>query len=272
MGLYRIYLAALLFGFSSWASAGPKLYVFDCGSAQLDDLAMFNIKPGESDVRELFVPCYLVRHDEGILFWDGGLPKSAVGAEPADAAAGPTMRYDRWVIDQLADMGLEPADITYAAYSHLHFDHAGAANELVENTVIMQRAEWDNAFGEGREFVDTSLYDGLKQADLKLIDGDYDVFGDGSVRLIYTPGHTPGHQSLLVMLENTGPVALSGDLYHTRANRALRRVPTFNYDAEQTLASMDKMEKLLSETGATLWIEHDKALADTLKKVPAYYD
>ena len=247
-------------------------YVFDCGSAKLDSLEMFNIKPEESDVRELFVPCYLIRHDDGILFWDGGLPRSVVGSEPSESTEGPVMRYDRWIIDQLADMGIEPADITYAAYSHLHFDHSGAANELVENTVLMQQAEWKNAFGEGQEFVDSSLYEGLKQARLKLIDGDYDVFGDGSVRLIYTPGHTPGHQSLLVMLDNTGPVVLSGDLYHTQANRTLRRVPTFNYNAEQTLESMDKLDSVLAETGATLWIEHDKALADTLKKAPAFYD
>lgn len=265
-------LAAGLLLLSFHAAAGPKLYVFDCGTAQLENLDMFNIKPEESDVRELFIPCYLIRHDNGILFWDGGLPREIVGTRPAENAQGPTMRYDRWIIDQLADMGVTPADITFAAYSHLHFDHAGAANELVANTVLMQQAEWDKAFEEGREHVDPKLFAGLKTAKLQLIDGDYDVFGDGSVRLVSTPGHTPGHQSLLVTLDNTGPVVLSGDLYHTRANRTLRRVPTFNYNAEQTLESMDKIDKLLADTGATLWIGHDKALADTQKKAPAYYD
>tara|TARA_R110002049_G_scaffold70521_16_gene182161 strand:+ start:6007 stop:6825 length:819 start_codon:yes stop_codon:yes gene_type:complete len=266
------FLAVCSVCLSAAAGAAPKLYVFDCGTVQLDDLAMFNIKPDESDVRELFVPCYIIRHDDGILFWDGGLPNSVVGSEPAAPGAGPTMQYERWIIDQLADMGLSPADITYAAYSHLHFDHSGAANALVENTVLMQRAEWKSAFDEDREFVDSSSYEGLKEADVKFIDGDYDVFGDGSVQIIYTPGHTPGHQSLLVMLEKTGPIVLSGDLYHTRANRTLRRVPTFNDNVEQTLQSMDKIDSVLADTGATLWIEHDKALADTLKKAPAYYD
>lgn len=265
-------VAACLWLLSLHAAAGPQLYIFDCGTVRLESLDMFNIKPEESDVRELFVPCYLIRHDKGILFWDGGLPKAVVGTQPDENAEGPIMRYDRWIIDQLADMDLTPADITYAAYSHLHFDHAGAANELVANTVLMQQAEWDKAFDKGPEFVDTSLFAGLKTAKLQLIEGDFDVFGDDSVRLIYTPGHTPGHQSLLVMLENTGPIVLSGDLYHTRANRTLRRVPTFNYNAEQTLESMDKIDKLLAQHGATLWIEHDKELADTLKKAPAYYD
>mgnify|MGYP003669645124 FL=1 len=271
-GIVMKYIALGFLLFSLHATANPKLYVFDCGSAHLDSLEMFNIKPEESDVRELFIPCYVIEHDAGRLFWDGGLPATVVGNEPPEDAPGPVMRYERWIIDQLADMGLSPADITYAAYSHLHFDHAGAANQLAENTVIMQQAEWDTAFEEGHEFVDPTLFAGLKSANVKLIEGDYDVFGDGSVRLISTPGHTPGHQSLLVMLENTGPVMLSGDLYHTRANRELRRVPTFNYNAEQTLQSMDKMDALLAETGATLWIGHDKALADTLKKAPAYYD
>jgi N-acyl homoserine lactone hydrolase len=175
-------------------------------------------------------------------------------------------------VDQLADMGITPSDVTHAAYSHLHFDHAGAANFFVESKIIMQQKEWDAAFGEAAEYIDTSLFDGLKEADVTFIEGDYDVFGDGTVKLISSPGHTPGHQVLLVTLENTGQIMLSGDLYHTRANRRLRRAPIFNYDAKETLASMDKVERLLTETGATLWIEHDKTLADTLKKAPAYYD
>ena len=116
------------------------------------------------------------------------------------------------------------------------------------------------------------MFDGLKDADVKFLQDDHDVFGDGSVTLIYAPGHTTGHQVLLLEMENTGKLMLSGDLYHTRANRRLRRAPTFNVDAEQTFESMDKVEKILKETGATLWIEHDKALADGLKKAPLYYD
>lgn len=257
---------------SGSALAGPRLYVFDCGLLNLDSLEMFNLAENESSVRQMFVPCYLVEHESGLLFWDGGLPKTIADADGPVAIDGGTMLYDRWVVDQLADMGVSPADITFAAYSHLHFDHAGAANSLVAGTVIMQKKEWDAAFGAGGEFVDTTLFDGLRQANVRFIDGDHDVFGDGSVRLIFTPGHTPGHQALLITLENSGQILLSGDLYHTRANRALRRPPTFNSDAAQTIASMERVEELLSSTGATLWIEHDKELADTLKKAPRYYD
>ena len=265
-------LLVLLVLVCSPAFAGPKLYVFDCGSVSMDSLAMFNIAADESDVKRLFVPCYLVEHSKGRLFWDGGLPRSVADKEGPVPIEGGEMVYQRWIIDQLADMKITPSDIDKVAYSHLHFDHAGVANDLVQGEVIMQQTEWDAAFGEEREFVDTSLFEGLKQAQLTFVEGDHDVFGDGSVRLIYAPGHTPGHQVLYLELENTGPLILSGDLYHTRANRTLRRAPGFNHDAAQTLASMDKVEKLIVDSGATLWIEHDQTLADTLKKAPQYYD
>lgn len=266
------YLACVLIFISGQVLAGPKLYVFDCGLLNLDSLEMFNLTQSESSVRQMFVPCYLIEHENGRLLWDGGLPKSVADVEGPVSFDGGSMVYKRWIVDQLADMDISPSDVTHVAYSHLHFDHAGAANFFVESNVIMQRKEWDAAFGGESEFVDTSLFDGLKGAKLSFIDGDYDVFGDGSVKLIYSPGHTPGHQVLLIALENTGQVLLSGDLYHTRANRSLRRAPTFNYDAEQTLKSMTKVEQLLAENGATLWIEHDKALADTLKMAPQFYD
>jgi glyoxylase-like metal-dependent hydrolase (beta-lactamase superfamily II) len=268
------YLAGIFLLFCCQAFAGPKLYVFDCGLLNFESLEIFNLKDDESAVRQLFVPCYLVEHPGGRLLWDGGLPKTIADAEDPVVieGAGATMLYDRWLVDQLADMGITAADISHVAYSHLHFDHVGAANAFVETNVIMQQREWDAAFGKEVEYVDTTLFEGLRQTKVTFIDGDYDVFGDGSVKLIYTPGHTPGHQVLLVTLKNTGKILLSGDLYHTRANRRLRRVPTFNHDAAQTVASMEKVEQLLTEIGATLWIEHDKALADTLKKAPQYYD
>ena len=254
------------------ALAGPKLYLFDCGSLVLDSVEMFNLKEDETSVRELFVPCYLIKHDAGLLLWDGGLPLAVAEAEGRVPLEGGFMSYTRSVVDQLADMDIKPADITYAAFSHLHFDHAGAANAFYRSEILMQKAEWDAAFTEGGAFIDTTLFQKLKDSKRTTLEGDHDVFGDGSVRLIFTPGHTPGHQALLVVLDKTGPIVLSGDLYHFRENRTLRRAPNFNFDAEMTYRSMDKIEALLESSGATLWIEHDKALADTLKRAPEYYD
>ena len=266
------YLLSCLLLFSLQVHAGPRLYVFDCGLINLQNLEIFNLEAEESPVRQMFVPCYVVEHARGRLLFDGGLPRNVADSAEPVAIDGGSLEYDRWIVDQLADMGLAPADIDFAVYSHLHFDHAGAANAFVESEVLMQRREWDAAFGEEASFIDTSLFDGLQDARVTFIDGDHDVFGDGSVRLIFTPGHTPGHQMLMVKLDNTGQLLISGDLYHTRANRDLRRVPTFNNNVQQTHESMDRVEELLVDTGATLWIEHDKVLADSLKKAPLYYD
>jgi len=266
------YAALILLLAASTAVAGPKLYVFDCGMIYLDDVDMFNLTNEETSVRELFVPCYLVEHEQGLMLWDGGLPLEYAEADGPIARDGGSSNYETSIVDQLAAMGITPADIDYAAFSHLHWDHAGTANTWVQSEVIMQKAEWESATGPGGAFVETQYFDQLTEPGLRMIEGDHDVFGDGQVRIIFSPGHTPGHQALLVNLENYGPVLLSGDLYHFRANRTLRRPPKFNVDAAMTLESMDKVEAVIKDTGATLWIEHDKALADTLKKTPAFYD
>jgi len=117
-----------------------------------------------------------------------------------------------------------------------------------------------------------SLCSNLKDAETLFIVGDHDVFGDGRVRIISAPGYTPGHQVLFVDLANTGPIVLSGDLYHFALSRTDRHVPSFNVDADATLASMDRVEAFLEEKGATLWIEHELALFEQLKKSPESYD
>ena len=104
------------------------------------------------------------------------------------------------------------------------------------------------------------------------LEGDRDVFGDGSVVIISTPGHTPGHQSLLVKLPKTGVLVLSGDAVHFQSNWEHRRVPTNNTGQEQTRASMQRIADVLTKESATLWINHDKAQRDTLKLAPEYYE
>jgi N-acyl homoserine lactone hydrolase len=268
----KILTAAVLLLLCGLAAASPKLYVFDCGAIGLGDVRSFGLQPNETPVRELFVPCYLIEHGNERLLWDTGLPLNVAGRGKVMMDGGDSFLYERSIVDQLADMGIKPADITYVAFSHLHADHAGGANAFAGSKVLMQKAEWASALAGNPEFEPSDVFAKLKETKLTIIDGDYDVFGDGSVKLVYAPGHTPGHQALLIDLPRTGLVMLSGDLYHFRESRALRRVPTFNYDAAMSLQSIDKVEALLKQTGATLWIEHDKALADTLKKAPQFYE
>lgn len=251
-----------------------KLYVFDCGALRFDTVELFSIPEDETDIRELIVPCYVIEHEKGRLLWDGGLKSSVADVEGWHEVDGSDMRLDRTLADQLVELDLDLSSFDYAAFSHMHYDHVGVANELQGATLIIQRREYEAAFAEPVtvEFFDPSYYDKLKDAETLVIEGDHDVFGDGSVQILSAPGHTPGHQVLFIDLPNTGPLVLSGDLYHFRVSREKRYVPQFNFDAPKTLESMDRIEAFVAEKGATFWIEHDLALFESLKQAPLFYD
>ena len=263
----RIFSVLLLLA-SSCVQADLKLTVFDCGELSFSDVSAFGLSNEETVVRELFVPCYLIQHDEHLMVWDAGLPLADVGRTDGNS------RYERSFLDQLADMDIEPSDIDLVAFSHMHYDHVGAANAFTDSTLLIQETEAVAAFEhpEDNPVFRAELYNELRDVNRRTLNGDYDVFGDGSVRIISAPGHTPGHQALYLELSNYGPLILSGDLYHFEASRTLRRMPVFNTNVEETLDSMDKIEELLVTSGATFWIEHSKALAESLNLAPAFYD
>ncbi len=250
-----------------------KVYVFECGMLRFESIENFAISDDETDIRDLIVPCYVVEHENGRLLWDGGLPSKTADIDGWQGE-GMLSRLDRTLSDQLPGIGLDMSSFDYVAFSHMHFDHVGVANEIDGATLIIQKPEYEAAFagGPGVEEFDTTLFENLKDAERIVIDGDYDVFGDGRVRIISAPGHTPGHQVLLIDLAHTGPVMLSGDLYHFAITREKRRVPDFNFDRDMTLNSMDRIEKLIEDTGAALWIEHELAFFEQLDKAPAFYD
>ena len=255
--------------FAISAQADPKLYIFDCGHITFPVVSAFGLDNDETPVRELFVPCYLIEHEDKLMIWDAGLPLDMVGPRQPDA----TGWYENSIIDQLAAMDIAPEDIDLAAYSHFHYDHVGAANAFAGATLLIQQTEFDAAFEtpQTNPVFRPELYDQLRDSNRLLLDGDHDVFGDGSVVIISAPGHTPGHQVLKLELEEFGPLILSGDLYHFEASRRLRRTPVFNTSAEQTLESMDKVEALIQASGATFWIEHSLELSRSLKLAPSYY-
>ena len=256
-------------------TADLRLYVFDCGQLTSPDISMFGITNEQTSVRTLFVPCYLIEHPQGRLLFDLGLPEAIAGKGEVPYGEGAVMVYHQSLVNQLAAMSITPQDIDWISYSHSHFDHVGSANRFPGATLLIQDVEYDAAFNHADDFEGLfvpDLYEGLRASQRQLLKGSHDVFGDGRVRLIDAPGHTPGHQVLWLDLENTGPLVLSGDLYHFEVSRKLRSVPIFNFDKAQSLASMTKIEELLGATGATLWIEHNQALADTLRKAPGYYD
>ena len=251
------------------ASAGvQRLYVRDCGRNIGKDQARWSPGVNEGKPIEFSDNCYLIRHDRGLLLWDTGVP-DAVAAMPDGmvvANGAITYRRARTLAGQLTELGVKPADVTYLAVSHTHGDHVGNVALFGSSTVLIQGAEYDWAMaGPNKPAFAPS-------ATINKLAGDHDVFGDGSVTILSTPGHTPGHQSLLVRLPKTGYVVLSGDAVHFRDNWDSKRVPAMNVNREQTLASLQRLQGVLDERRAQLWINHDKPQSDGLRYAPAYYE
>jgi len=258
-------------------AAGPKLYVFDCGRIRLASVEAFNLKDTDTDVRDLSAPCYVVDHPKGQLLWDAGLPSELAEAEGwVVRPDGLSSTLDETLTSQLErmDLGFDMSSLEYVAFSHIHWDHVGASNEVTSGTWLVQQGDYDAAHAEGNmsvPAVQPELLVGIKERPTQVLTGDHDVFGDGTVQLIAADGHTPGHQVLFVDLAETGPVVLSGDLYHFQFSRANRVVPLFNVDAERTLQSMDKVEALVAMTGADFWLQHDASLFASQQKAPGFY-
>jgi len=255
------------------ASPAIKLYVFDCGRLKAANPGIL-LERGVT-VTDMSVAAFLIVHPRGTVLWDSGvIPDELVkpeGTVEARATVKKTLK------GQLAEIGYKPSDITYLALSHNHYDHSANANEFAGSTWLVQRAERAFMFPDtppATPNAGADRYSALKNSKTMVLDGDYDIFGDGSVMIIATPGHTPGHQSLLVKLPKTGPVVLTGDLYHYPAERTLPNFTPFAAlgNPEMEVASKAKMEALLKKTGAQLWIQHDIIANGELKKSPAFYD
>jgi len=251
-----------------------RLYVFDCGSLNIPDITPYQLKKEELATTLMSVPCFLVAHPKGTLVWDtGAVPDSAFkpGGGPG------TLRYataPKPLTAQLAEIGYAPADITYLAFSHFHWDHIGNANAFAGSTWLVRKPERDIMFTEPfSPRTEPANYSALKNSKTTLIaTDDHDVFGDGTVVLKATPGHSPAHQVLFLKLSKTGPVVISGDLYHYPEERKLKRIPTTEFNAEQTVASRAALEAFLKKSGAQLWIQHDYKANAKLKKSPQYYE
>jgi N-acyl homoserine lactone hydrolase len=228
------------------AQGVQRLYVLNCGENDTRDLSAWSPGFNVGKPWEFSDSCYLIRHARGWMLWESGVAdKIAQLPDGLVVANGKlTVHVRKTLGSQLQDLGIAPADIANLGFSHFHGDHVGNANLFTAATLYIQQAEYDAAFGP-----DAEKY-GYKPA----------------------PGHTPGHQSLLVRLPKTGPVLLSGDAVHFRENWEFRRVPVMNFNREQSLASMQKLADILEREHAQLWINHDKAQTDTLKHAPEFYE
>jgi glyoxylase-like metal-dependent hydrolase (beta-lactamase superfamily II) len=285
-GLFAGALALAGFGASAAppaSAAGPRLYVLDCGAIHVADTARYELKRDEVETDQLSVPCFLVRHPRGLLIWETGAVPDAewqpTGRPLVHRLALPDgqnrdITLTRSLGEQLREIGVAPAQVRYLALSHYHYDHTANANLFAGATWLVRRSERDAMFqATAPGTTRPQTYAGLRTARTELLKRDeHDVFGDGSVVIKSAPGHTPGHQVLLVRLARTGAVLLSGDLYHFPQERTLGRYPVFEFDREQTRRSRAEVDAYLQRTGATLWIQHDAIANARLRKAPGYYD
>jgi N-acyl homoserine lactone hydrolase len=268
VGLAAVLLTGLL-SVASGAQAGvEKLYILNCGEGVAGDISRWSPGVNEGKSMDFVDSCYLIKHSDGWFLWDTGIPDAVAtmpdGLKPADPRA-VTWKRPKTLASQLEQIGVKPEDIKGMAISHTHGDHIGNV-EMFPNTMLyVQKSEYQWPGVDTKPRFKT-------EHPVTLLEGDKDVFGDGSVTILSTPGHTPGHQSLLIKLPKTGALLLSGDAVHFLDNFENRRVPAGNTDADQTKASMQRIADFLSKEQAKLWINHDKPQSDALKHSPEYYE
>jgi N-acyl homoserine lactone hydrolase len=271
MGLGSVSLVCLLVTAGS-ASAEPAADVtltrLDCGkTTTLTDQNLSRFSDVEAFVGlkvQLTFSCYLIKHGSDYMMWDTGNPATAAGATAAATAPKTSL------VEQLAQLKLKSEQIKYVGISHYHGDHTGQVASFPDATLLIGKGDWEiltdakpNAAANSANFAHWASSGGKVEA----VVGDKDVFGDGSVIMLNTPGHTPGHHSLLVKLKNMGNVMVTGDLAHFRENYDTNGVPTFNTSRAETLASLDRFKKLAANIKATVIIQHD---ARDVEKLPAF--
>lgn len=275
--MFRGLLAALaglsLSGLSLAAAAAPppeiRLWRLDGGVIQEDHLSLYSDTFAyEGRTRRLPVSCYLIRHGQTWMLWDTGLPDANLGLPlRGPGAKGETVAT--LLVDQLARLGVTPAQIALIGISHYDYDHTGQTAHFPQARVLLGQADIEALRRPGHP--DAALLarwlSGPGQLDP--VSGDRDVFGDGSVIMLDLPGHTPGHHGLLVRLADRGPVLLSGDLAHFRENYDTNGVPQFNVDRSRSLASLDRFKKIAANLHATVIIQHEE---NDIPVLPAFPD
>lgn len=268
-GQYLLAAMLALPAFGVAQAADTELWRLDCGSIKIGDLSAFSdTLRYQGETRTLTDSCYLIRHDASYVLWDAGLPAALLGASQDGGGMKPSLATT--IKDQLSEIGVAPEKIETVGISHNHFDHVGQATDFPQARLLIGKADLDGFRAEPPAFaVDPSLVkpwlDG--KAVLETVEGDKDVFGDGSVVMLSTPGHTHGSYSLLVRLAGKGPVLLSGDTVHFEEQFANNGVPPFNVDRAQSLASMDRLQDMAKALNATLVVQHD---ANDIAKLPAF--
>jgi len=246
-------------------------------------MGRFQLTKEEVVTTDLSVPCFLIAHPKGTLIWDAGAVPDAAWKPTGNPVAQHVVLPDsqqrdltlvRSLKTQLAELNYSPSDVSYLALSHYHYDHTANANAFARATWLVRKVERDAMFAEKPPgTTQPSTYSALRESKTIILENDeHDVFGNGAAVIKSAPGHTPGHQILYLKLPKTGRIVLSGDLYHYPEERALDRVPTFEFNQQQTRATRVAIDSFLKKTGSHLWIQHDFNGNARLKKSPDFYE
>jgi N-acyl homoserine lactone hydrolase len=256
--------ATLLVGLTAFAQAPAEVTLtrIDCGTgASATDVGeRFTDTFAYKDLNLTFTfSCYLIKHGDEYMVWDTGF---APGTSPSAPKLG--------IVDRLKELKVTPEQVRFVGISHFHADHTGQLAPFTSATLLIGKGDWD-------QITSPAPMQGANVAGFKSwiderrkvepLPFDKDVFGDGSVIVLRTPGHTPGHTSLLVKLKNMGPVLLLGDLAHFRENYEGGGVPSFNFDRAATVASMERTKRIARNLKATVVIQHDMR---DIGKLPAF--
>ena len=261
-------LAAVVLSFGAIAPAAaqtPELTLtrFECGTPRpaVDVGTRFSdVFAFQGLTLQLVFSCYLIKHGDDYMVWDTGFAADSGATAPKVA-----------LLEQIGKAGVKPGQVKFVGISHHHGDHLGGAAAFPNATLLIGKGDWDlltspsPPTGANLAAVKHWISGGGKVEPVAL---DKDVFGDGTVLMLATPGHTPGHHSLLVKLAQMGPVLLSGDAAHFRENYEASGVPSFNFDRAQTLASLDRIRKILANVKGTLVIQHDPRDVSKLPVAP----
>ena len=258
-------------------SGVQRMYVLYCGEGSAPDMARWTpgVSANTGKPITLTNSCYLIKHAKGWMLWETGYAESLASMPNGNPT--PVLHW-RWsnpktLSAQLAELGVKPEQISYVGFSHAHPDHIGNGSLFTTATLFIQDAEYNFYLSpKGKPPAAPANWSKLRDNPTVKLTGDHDVFGDGSVTILTSPGHTPGHQSLLVRLPKTGPVLLTGDAVHFRDNWDTPRAPVQNFDKEATLKSIEKLHTVAAANKAQVWINHDSAQTATLTKSPAYIE
>lgn len=258
-----------------------RLYMLQSGTLKCK---VHNIKmnQGGNDDYEIPVPFFLITHPAGHTIIDGG-NAIEVATDPKGYWGGvtdvyyPVLDANDGCVDQLRRLGIEPGDVRYVVQSHLHLDHTGAIGRFPNATHIVQRTEYEYAFTP-----DWFAKGGYIRADFdrpnlkwQFLNGDsddyYDLYGDGTLTTIFTPGHAPGHQSFLVRTKNAKPMLLTIDAAYTLDHWNEKALPGFLASAVDSVRSVQKLRTVAERTNAEVVTGHDPDAWPTFKKAPEYY-